>query len=198
MNAVAPPFDESKIAAVRLLQGPVYFDDVKTWDLVLSNETKLREFFSGLGMMLVISENDGFAFIRQFEEEEFPEGYEQIPTLMRKSRLGFDATLLAVLLREELRKFDENDLDSESCVVKETELFESFADFFGKRSDEKKIRTKFSVARAVMLELKFIKILDTEPVEILIRPIVKARLTPERLRETKEKLEAHLESDTAD
>lgn len=198
MNAVAPPFDESKIAAVRLLQGPVYFDDLKTWDLVLSNETKLRDFFAGLGMMLVISENDGFAFIRQFEEEEFPEGYEQIPTLMRKSRLGFDATLLAVLLREELRKFDENDLDSESCVVKETELFESFSDFFGKRSDEKKIRTKFSVARAVMLELKFIKILDTEPVEILIRPIVKARLTPERLRETKEKLEAHLESDTAD
>lgn len=198
MNAVAPPFDESKIAAVRLLQGPVYFDDGKTWDLVLSNETKLRDFFAGLGMMLVISENDGFAFIRQFEEEEFPEGYEKIPTLMRKSRLGFDATLLVVLLREELRIFDENDLDSESCVIKETELFESFADFFGKRSDEKKIRTKFSVARAVMLELKFIKILDTEPVEILIRPIVKARLTPERLRETKEKLEAHLESDTAD
>jgi len=192
MTTPAPPFHESQVAAVRLLQGPVYVDDGKTWDLVLSHESRLGGYFAALGLRLVVAETDGFAYLRPFEEEETPEGYEALPNLMRKSKLGFDATLLAVLLREELRKFDENDLDSEACVVPEEDLFASFADFFGEQSDEKKLRAKFASACRTMLDLKFIRALDAEPPQIAVRPILKARLTPEKLREVRARLEAHL------
>ncbi|MEM9479919.1 MAG: DUF4194 domain-containing protein [Verrucomicrobiota bacterium] len=191
----AAPFHESNIAAVRLLQGPVYLDDGKTWDLVLTHESRLGGYFSALGLRLVVAEADGFAFLRAFDEEEMPEGYEALPNLMRKSKLGFDATLLAVLLREELRKFDENDLDSEACVLPEEDLFAAFADFFGEQSDEKKLRAKFASARRSMMELKFVKALETEPPQVVIRPIVKARLTLEKMREVKVRLKAHLDGE---
>ncbi|CAN5284562.1 hypothetical protein BH23VER1_BH23VER1_14720 [soil metagenome] len=188
----APPYHESSIPAVRLLQGPVYSVDAKTWDLVIAHESKLGEYFAALGLRLVVAEADGFAYLRPFEEEETPDGYDAIPGLMRRSKLGFEATLLAVLLREELRKFDEHDLDSEACAVPEEELFAAFADFYGEQSDEKRLRAKFASARRTMEELKFVRVLEAEPPQILIRPIVKARLTPERLREIKSRLEAHL------
>ncbi|MGI9303127.1 MAG: DUF4194 domain-containing protein [Gammaproteobacteria bacterium] len=188
----APPFDESKIAAVRLLQGPVYIDERVPWDLILTHCSKLSGFFTGLGLMLVISEADGFAFIRQFEEDEMPEGYERLPTLMRRARLGFDATLIAVLLREELRRFDEDDLDSEVCVLPDSSLFDAFADFFAESFDEKKLRRKFDAALSRVEEVGFLKRLDTEPPQYAIRPIVKARITPQQLRHIRQTLSDHL------
>jgi len=195
----APPFHESHVAAVHLLRGPVYADDGKNWDLVLSNEPRLGDYFAALGLRLVVAEADGFAYLRPFTEEETPDGYEALPNLMRKSKLGFEATLLAVLLREELRKFDEHDLDSDACVVPEEDLFAAFADFFGEQSDEKRVRSGYQSARRTMVDLKFIRILDTEPPQVLVRPVVKARLTPEVLREVKGRLQAHLgRSESAD
>ncbi len=193
MNQTSHSYHESSIAAVRLLQGPVYADDAKTWDLVLMHESRLGAYFAVLGLRLVISEADGFAYMRPFEEEEMPEGYESIPSLMRRSRLGFEATLLAVLLREQLCKFDEHDLDSEACAVPEEELLAAFADFYGEQSDEKRLRAKFASARRAMEELRFVRVLETEAPQILIRPIVKARLTTEKLREIKSLLESHLQ-----
>ena len=198
----APPFDDSKIAAIRLLQGAVYRDDGAAWELLLTHEQKLSEFFTSLRLTLVVSEADGFAFIRQMEEEELPEGYEKLPLLMRRTRLGFDATLLAVLLREELRKFDEENLDSEACVIAESELYSAFADFFAEAQDEKRLQNRFKSACSKLDEIGFIKQLTTDPPQLNVRPIIKARLTPERLRETRQQLLDHLkpnkESDDAE
>ncbi len=192
-----PPFDESKIAAVRLLQGAVYRDEGNTWDLLLTHEQKLKDFFASLRLTLVVSEADGFAFIRQMEEDELPEDYDKLPLLMRRTRLGFDATLLAVLLREELRKFDEENLDSEACVVAESELYSAFADFFAEAQDERKLQNRFKSACSKLDEIGFIKALKTEPPQLTVRPIIKARLTPERLRETRQQLTEYLQRNKA-
>lgn len=191
----APPFDPSKIAAIRLLQGPVYRDDGNTWDLLLTHEHTLQEFFASLRLTLVLSEADGFAFIRQMEEDELPEEYEKLPLLMRRTRLGFDSTLLAVLLREELRKFDEENLDSEACVITESELYTAFADFFAEAQDEKRLQNRFKSACSKLDEIGFIKHHTTEPPQLTVRPIIKARLTPDRLRETRQQLLDYLNPD---
>ena len=81
--AYLPDFHESSTAAVKLLQGAVYADDAKSWDLTLAHRSRLETYFGRVGLALVIDEGEGFAYLRQLEEHEVPNGYENLPKLIR-------------------------------------------------------------------------------------------------------------------
>src|SRR2546422_151760 len=99
-----PEFREWSIAAVRLLQGVVYADELRPWELVLSSQSHLATYFARLGLLLIVDESEGLAYLRQLTDDELPESYDRLPKLFRRIRLGYDETLLCVLLREELRR----------------------------------------------------------------------------------------------
>lgn len=80
-------------AAVKLLQGVVYSDDAKTWNALLQNVSSLESFFGRLGLLLIVDEPDGYAYLRQWELDELPEGCEQLPKLIRKTPLGYPPNL---------------------------------------------------------------------------------------------------------
>ena len=84
-------------AAVRLLQGVVYGDEQRTWDQLLASRTPLENYFSRLGLLLVVDESEGFAYLRQMNDEDYPEGVEPLPKLFRRAPLGYGTTLLCVL-----------------------------------------------------------------------------------------------------
>src|SRR5690349_8838568 len=102
-----PEYREWSIAAVRLFQGAVYADDESVWNTVLSFQSPLESYLARLGLLLVVDESEGMAYIRQAHSDELPEGYERLPKLFRRARLGYWVTLLCALLREELRRFEE-------------------------------------------------------------------------------------------
>src|SRR5919201_6455978 len=134
-GAELPEFREWSVAAVRLLQGVVYADDPVTWGLVVSSQSQLAAYFARLGLLLVVDEPEGLAYLRQLNEDELPDGYDRLPRLFRRTRLGYDETLLCVLLREELRRFEEEDLPTERCVVEAAALFERWRDLFPAQDD---------------------------------------------------------------
>jgi len=171
-------FDESSIAAVHLLQGVVYHDENRIWDLVLRHRTRLDAYFNRIGLRLVIDDEEGFAFLRQLEDSELERvrGYEQLPKLFRKKRLSYDATLACVLLRDELRRFEEDEVDDARCVIATDVLFEKWKAFFPEAQDEVKSRKVLCGALATLEELKFIREFTKDPQEWEIRRILKARL----------------------
>jgi Domain of unknown function (DUF4194) len=171
-------FDESSIAAVHLLQGVVYVDENRVWDLVLTHRTRLEGYFNRIGLRLVIDEGEGFAFLRQLEDSELERvrGYEQLPKLFRKKRLSYNATLASVLLREEMRRFEEEEVENARCVIATDELFEKWRSFFPEQQDDVKSRKAMSEALATLEELKFVREFTKEPQEWEIRRILKARL----------------------
>ncbi|HUG91543.1 MAG TPA: DUF4194 domain-containing protein [Planctomycetaceae bacterium] len=185
-----PEFRDWSIAAVWLLHGVVYSDDGPTWDLVLSSRSRLDEYFSRLGLLLVIDEPEGFAFLRQLTEDEQPEGYERLPKLFRRSRLSYDATLLCVLLRDELRRFEDEDVHNERCVVATVALFEQWKMFFPSGSDEVRLRKGLETALRTLEDLKFIRKMTAEPEEWEIRRILKARLPAAELENLRGQLAA--------
>ena len=69
-------FREWSIVAVRLLQGVIYSDDTRLWDILLRSRSALEPYFSRLGLLVVVDESEGYAFIRQWTEDEWPEGWE--------------------------------------------------------------------------------------------------------------------------
>jgi len=171
-----PEYREWSEVAVRLFQGVVYLEDGKPWDVLLRNMTPLEDYFGRVGLQLVIDEAEGFAFLRQLQAEDLPEAYEGLPKLFRRSRLSYDATLLTILLREELRRFEEEEVHDQRCVVSGDELFEQWKAFFPRDQDEVKLRKALSTAIRTMEGLKFVRRFGRDTDEWEIRRILKARL----------------------
>ena len=75
------------------------------WATLMANESDLADYFCQIGLALVIDRSEGLAYLKQLNDDERTGGYERLPRLFRKTPLGYDATLLCVLLRDEYRRF---------------------------------------------------------------------------------------------
>tara|TARA_R110002096_G_scaffold114770_11_gene248849 strand:+ start:2450 stop:3064 length:615 start_codon:yes stop_codon:yes gene_type:complete len=187
-----PEYHHANFAAVCLLRsGVVYSDEAPAWDLTLSHQTRLEDLFATFGLRLVIAEDDGYAYVRQLAEEEEEEGYENLPRLMRTVRMTYEQTLLCLLLRAEICRFEDEELHSTKCVVSEENLFAAYLGFFGTVHDEKRLKAKFAPALKRITEFGFAKKLNQEPPAYLVRPILKARFSLEQMEQMKAKLLAH-------
>lgn len=179
-------FRDWSIAAVRLVQGVVYADDGPAWDVLLRSRSSLDGYFVRLGLQLVVDEPEGYAFLRQLDGEELPEGYEGLPKLIRKVPLGYGATVLAVLLRDELRKFEDEELHSERCVVEAHDLLEQWRLLMPAQHDEVRQAKELQAALGRLQELGFVRPFGDDGRSWEVRRVLKARLTAadlERLRE---------------
>lgn len=183
-----PEFRERGIAAVRLLQGVVYESDEPTWAILLSNESDLTDYFCEIGLSLIIDHSEGIAYLRQFGDDERTGGYERLPRLFRKTPLGYEATLLCVLLRDEYRRFEEEDLDNERCVVEVDSLFDAWKTFFPANSDEVTLRKKLTAKLNELDRLSFVHKLKTDADSWEVRKLLKARIPIDELERLRDRL----------
>ena len=188
-NFNLPPFREWSIPAVRLLQGVVYSDDTLAWNALLDSQTPLTEYFARIGLVLVVDESDGMAFIRQMADDERDADYQRIPKLLRRTPLGYDQTLLCVLLRDEYRRFEDEDLDNQLCVVETQALLDAWKNFFPIDDDEVKLLKRLSAAMNKLADMKFVRKFQDEPEAWEVRRFLKARVSIDQLEGLKHQLE---------
>ncbi len=193
MRGDYPEFRDWSIAAVRLLQGVIEQEDGRAWDILMANSTPVEQYMARLGLQLVVDETEGLAYLRQFSEDDLPEGYEAIPKLFRASRLSYGQTLLAVLLREALRRFEEEETHDARCVVEETILLETWKAFFpGQRDEVRQLRELQSTLNKLE-DLGFVRKFGQEAGSWEVRRILKARLPVDQLEHLHSQLLAALE-----
>jgi hypothetical protein len=188
MRTDLPEFKDWSIAAIRLLQGVVEVEDGRVWNLVLSNLSILEGYFARLGLRLVVDESEGLAYLKQFGEDEMPEGYESLPKLFRSTRLSYGQTLLCVLLRDELRRFEEEDTHNDRCVVEEAELLEQWKPFFPQQDDDVRHHRELHGTLRKLEELGFVKKLDLDPPSWEVRRTLKVRVTAAELEHLQRQL----------
>jgi hypothetical protein len=181
MRGELPEFRDWSIAAIRLLQGVADAEDARVWSLVLSNLSQLETYFARVGLHLVVDESEGLAYLRQLAEDESPPGYDLLPKLFRSTRLGYGQTLLCVLLRDEYRRFEEEDTNNERCVVSEPELLDQWKAFFPATDDDVKQYRELQSGLRKLEELGFVKRFGEEPATWEIRRVLKARVRAEEL-----------------
>ena len=173
---------------MHLLRGVVYADDERLWGNILANQSQLDAYFARLGLLLVVDEPEGFAYLKQMADDELPPGYEALPKLIRRSKLGYDTTMLCIVLREELRRFEEEEVHNERCVVETSVLFEQWKSLFPPQYDEVRHLRELSSALRKLDELGFIKKFSDEPESWEVRRIIKARLPAAELEALKAQL----------
>lgn len=188
-----PPAVPWAAAAVRLLQGIVYHDDPGgVWEAILAGYTPLSDYFARIGLLLIVSEEDGLAYLRQLDSEELPPEYQGIPRLFRTARLGFEASLLCVLLRDELRRFEEEIHDDGRCVISQSQLLEVWQTLIPDESDAVRLNRTLSGHLRKLEEIKFVRLFEKKPPSWEIRGILKARLPLSELEALRIALEAEL------
>ena len=175
-NIIPPPADWSPVA-VRLLQGVVYHDDnLELWEQLLENVSPITEYFGKLGLLLVVDEPDAMAYLRQIDDEEIQPDFPVVPRLFRRTPLGYEATLLCVLLRDELRQYEEEDVQNERCVIAQSDLLALWEAFFPDQTDSVRLNRSLTAALRKLEELKFVRQFEKEPPSWEVRRIIKARL----------------------
>lgn len=107
------------IALAHLLRGPLHAEDqAAVWSTVLGSTAQLRDHLSVLGLRLIIDDTERYAYLRT--EDDLPEA---MPRLVRRHSLTFGASVLLVLLRQQLTTA-ETDGQAPRLVVTGEEMVE--------------------------------------------------------------------------
>lgn len=181
MDHNLPEYEAWNNAAVHLLRGAVYFTNESLWNTILANITPLRDFFAHIGLVLIVAEDDGLAYLRPLEEDEQPEGYENMAKLFHRTQLNYSQTLLCVLLREHLDEFETKEVHDEYCAVDCEGLFEQWKAFGFDAKDEVALNNKFKQSLSKLEKIGFVDKISEDAKLWRVNAILKARLPAEKL-----------------
>lgn len=185
-------------AAIRLLQGVVYHDDNSDlWETLRANVSPLTDYFAKIGLQLIIDEADAMAYLRQPHDDEQEGDEHGVPRLFRRTQMTYEQSLLCVLLRDQLRIFEEEDVQNEKCVVLQSDLLAIWENFFPMQSDNVKLNRSLGTNLRRLEDLKFVRQFEKEPPSWEIRRIIKARLPLSELETLQQSLIAHIDAENA-
>ncbi|MEY8781133.1 DUF4194 domain-containing protein [Allomuricauda sp. XS_ASV26] len=193
MNSLSSNLKEYSVAIVRLLKGTVNSDD-KVWDEVLLYRKPIQEYVNVIGLELIIKENDGYAFLKQFliDDDDNTIG------LVSRKQVGFETSVLLVVLRQILEDFETNPLDfsgSEKFIDNE-ELINQIELFLPEKYDKVGYLKKLEDYIKRIEKLGYIKRVDSDDLNTRYRihKIIKEKVNIDALEEFKNKLNEYVES----
>lgn len=178
---------------LKLLQGVVYYDD-KQWEYLISYAVPIRSHFTAIGLQLHLDEIEGYAYLTQPDDESLPFN---LPRLVRRIPLTYDATLLCVLLRESLQQFDAHSPDESRYVLSRVQIQEMIQLFFAEQTDMTRLKRRIDNAVRQMETIGFLKKLNNPDEEDMyeVRRIIKAKISADTLVEIRDQLQAYQEED---
>lgn len=120
---------------IRLLKGPIEYLEKSVWEDLLTYKVELNAFLQQLGLVIVLREEDGYAFIKHILNDEHNA---EITWFQRRS-FSYEESIMLILLRELMAEFEISESSSRELIKKRRELKE-YAELFFK---ENASRAKF-------------------------------------------------------
>ncbi|HRD58197.1 MAG TPA: DUF4194 domain-containing protein [Ferruginibacter sp.] len=178
-------------AIVRLLKSPIERNS-NVWKDVINYQSEIQEYISQIGLELIVKKDEGFAFVKQFEDSEG-----NTLGLVQRRQIGFETSIVLVVLRQSLEEFDSNPTQfatekfiTDSEIKDELELFlqEGYNKLKFKKELDKYIRN--------VVELGYLKEINKKGNETKyqIHRIIKEKITLDILQDFKTKLQEYVES----
>jgi len=174
-----------------MLKGPVEYLDKSVWERLLQYKKEFAAFLLPLGLVLVLDEQDGYAYIRHAaaEDEE-----DEISWVQRRS-YTYEESILLVLLREMMAEFEVGDSGSRELVRKRREIKEYAELFFREKASRMKFLREMDRLIDKMAELGFLHLSGAHEIpdedRFRIRKIIKAKVDSEVLQQFLDQLQQH-------
>jgi hypothetical protein len=178
---------------IKLLQSIVYDDDKVVWNDLLAFQHQVRTYFATMGIELVLSEQEGFAYLSQPDHIEGETS--QVPRLVRRMPLSYEVTLLCVVLREALEEFDVKNTDARRLFLTSKDIKDRIELFFGDRSDKVKLLERLDSYINTAVSLGFLKEIevrshDAQNKTYEVRRVIKSKMSLDKLEEIRAKMMA--------
>lgn len=179
----------------RLVSGPLYQDEADLWNRLLTEEAAVREHYRNMGLEVVIDSDSGFAFLKQ-EESAPPEDGDwreaaeaPMPRLLRRTPLSYHQTLLLILLRERLLQHEQSPDSEVYLYLDEPALIDLARPYYAETHNEKKLNEGVSRVVARLVDIGVLRKLRNRSETIYrVEPILKAKLSAERIRDVRDRL----------
>jgi len=174
-------------AVVRLLRGTVERNN-SVWDDILKYQNAIQDYISVIGLELIIKKDEGFAFVKQVELEDG-----STLNLASRRHLGFEVSIVLVVLRQILEDFDANPTETQAFekFITNMELKEEVELFLPEKYNKVKFINELDGYIKKTAELGFLKEIKKTDNEIRyqIHRIIKEKITLNDLQEFKNKLQ---------
>lgn len=177
-------------AVIRLLQGVVSSDD-KVWNDLLVFHNPIHEYFSQIGLELILNDRDGYAYLSQPEQPE--DAKIKIPQLVARHKLSYEVSLLLVFLRNWLEEFDISGTEASRLCLTRKEIKEHIELFFIEKTNRSGFIRKLDEHINKVKDMGFLEIYKDnkqapEDTVFEIKRIIKAKISNEVLSEILDKI----------
>ena len=176
------PGNELPPILVGLLKGVVYRDQSPAlWRDLLNLQGAVRDHFRLLGLEPIIDEAEGYAFLRQLDQQGSDQE-ERLPRLIARRPLSYPVSLLLVLLRKRLAQHDAQGAETRLVLARE-QIVDMMRTFLAPGSNEAKVEDQIERHIGRVEELGFLrKLSDDEPL-YEVRRILRAFVNADWLAE---------------
>ena len=178
-------------AIVKLLKGVVERNS-NVWEDVIFYQNVIQEYISQVGLELILKKDDGFAFVKQFED-----GEGKTLGLVTRRQIGFEASIVLMVLRQTLEEFDSNptQLTSEKFIT-DYEIKDELELFLQEGYNKLKFQKDLDSYIKKAVDLGYLKEISKKENETKyqIHRIIKEKITLDILQDFKSKLQEYVES----
>lgn len=178
-------------AIVRLLKSTVERNST-VWDDIINYQHEIQDYIGQIGLELIVKKDEGFAFVKQFEDSEG-----NTLGLVTRRQIGFEASIVLVVLRQSLEEFDSNptQLATEKFIT-DTDIKDELELFLQEGYNKLKFQKDLDSYIKRVAELGYLKEVGKKENETKyqIHRIIKEKITLDILQDFKTKLQEYVES----
>jgi hypothetical protein len=158
MTSAPTPSGELDLPLVvtSLMKGVVYRDDQETaWRHLLALQSQVRDHVEVLGLVVVIDETEGYAFLRSAPVDPEVEESSALRLVARRP-LSFHQSLLLALLRKRLAQFDADASDTRLILTRD-QVIEMLTVFMPARTTQTRMVDQIDAHIAKAIDLGFLR-----------------------------------------
>jgi hypothetical protein len=192
MNQLEKNIKPYSKAIVKLLKSPVERNS-SIWNDVVNYQLEIQEFISQIGLELIVKKEEGFAFVKQFEDSEG-----NTLGLITRRQIGFETSIILVVLRQSLEEFDNNPTQFQVAekFITDTEIKEELELFLQEGYNRLRFLKDLDKYIKNVVELGYLKEISKKDIETKyqIQRIIKEKITLDILQEFKIKIQDYVKS----
>ena len=174
------------VVVIHLMKGVLYRDtSPAVWQQLQDLHARVIDYVSIIGLDLVLDEAEGYAFLKQVNDEE-----QGLPKLVARRPLSFPVSLLCVLLRKKMVEQDAGGGESRLILSRE-QIVEMMRVFLPDRANEARLFDQIDTHINKVTEFGFLKKLNSNPPAWEVRRIIKALVDADWLSDFNEKLKVY-------
>jgi Domain of unknown function (DUF4194) len=178
-------------AMVKLLKGVVERNS-NVWDDIINYQSEIQKYINQIGLELIVKKDDGYAFVKQFEDSEG-----KTLGLVIRRQIGFETSIVLVVLRQCLEEFDSNPTQfATEKFITNTEIKEELELFLQEGYNKLKFQKDLDSYIKRVVELGYLKEISKKDNETKyqIHRIIKEKITLDILQDFNTKLQEYVES----